>query len=266
MKQLLVILVSFGICLASYAYNPFWTYKDKRMIMGLVKTDKNNAREVERYFRRKMPAVVKTNLGFGWTLWDASTAGWRVSIAARFYYYHDTLVSYALDTRLPEEKALQARYRKWGEHYFSYTDSGKQSLAFNEMALLKPLPEYTGTSVNISPAVLHYMSPGSDIAYGYRGSIALFPNRQSFNRIKDSLTNADLMLMLYSINPASRLTTIEYCISHKSRFNEQQWQALTPWIDSVVKEIPEVKTVYGCDEFTFSTWFAIQFYAGLQEK
>lgn len=131
---------------------------------------------------------------------------------------NDTLVSYSLTPSLPEEKGLQKRYRKWYGDYFAYSKSEIQTFSFNQSAILQPLIQYAGALKNIPEKIVNYMTPNSGTMYGYAGGGMIMQNRKAFLEIKDSLTNDQVILLMYSMNPASRLTAIEYYWKHKDSF------------------------------------------------
>ena len=90
------------------------------------------------------------------------------------------------------------------------------------------------------------MSPLTGLYYGYGGGLppTTLPNRKEFNEIKDSLTNEEIIALLYSINPVSRLTAIEYCIKKNNPIiNERK---IKKWIDKIYTEVPRISTMYGC--------------------
>ena len=240
----------------TFAHNPFWTHIDKKLIKSVVALDKNNPVAIEQYFKgRKLQKAdsTKENLGFGWTEWDAGFAGGYIAISARFYYYNNEIVSYSITPRLPEEKKLIKRYMKWYGNYFNYSDSAIQVFKFNENAILKPLQDYKGDLNNASANIIQYMTPESGTMYGYRGGYPfyLLQNRQAFLAIKNSLTTKDIELLMYSINPASRLTAIEYYLSNKEKFEKAE--VINEWIEKVINETPKTATMFGCSKETIDT-------------
>lgn len=247
MRHLVFILTLFFASIQTFANNPFWIHSDKKLISAVIKIDKNNPREVEQLFKNQRIQkcdTTKENLGFGWTMWTPGIGGGYTSISAVFFYYHDSLICYTLKPDLPEEKRLQRRYKKWYNNFFSYSNSEIQPFKFNELAILKPLKEFDGTFKNITEKIVNYMTPFSGIMYGYAGGSGIMRNRKAFLEIKDSLTNDQVILLMYSINPASRLTAIEYYLKHKENFSLHQ--QIDKWIDLVFSEIPIVKTMNGC--------------------
>jgi hypothetical protein len=254
MRHLLIIATFFLSSSETFAYNPFWTHTDKKLITGVVNLDKSNPKQVEEYFKRQKIQKCDTSkeiLGFGWKMWTPGIGGGYISISATFYYYNDSLVSYSLSPRLPEEKGLQKRYKKWYGDYFLYSNSEIQAFNFNQAAILQPLKQYAGAIKNIPKKIAYYMMPNSGTMYGYAGGGVIMQNRKAFLEIKDGLTNDQLVLLMYSINPASRLTAIEYYLKQKENFSCQQ--SIDKWIDFVFLEMPTIKTMIGCFPITETT-------------
>jgi hypothetical protein len=254
MRHILIIATFFFASTKTFAYNPFWTHTDKKLISSIINLDKNNPKQIEQYFktqRIQKSDTTKEVLGFGWTIWTPGIGGGYISISAEFYYFHDSLVSYTLTPNLPEEKGLVKRYKKWYRDFFPYLNSEIQSLKFNEVAILKPLKEYEGTFRSIPQNIISYMTPNSGTMYGYAGGGVIMQNRKAFLEIQDSLSNDQVILLMYSINPASRLTAIEYYLKYKERFSSQQ--QIDKWIDLVFAETPTVKTMSGCFPVTETT-------------
>jgi len=263
MRHLLTILTFTFASLKTFAYNPFWTHADKKLIIAITNLDKNNPKEIEQYFKQKREST-KENLGFGWTLWSPGIGGGYISISATFYYYHDSLVSYTLTPQLPEEKGLLKRYKKWYKNYFEYSNSSIQAIKFNEIAILRPLKEYKGNLKSVSSKILDYMTPTSGTMYGYAGGGMIMQNRVAFNKIKSNLTNEEVIFMLYSINPASRLTAIEYYWKHKDAFRKQE--SVDEWIEQNFKEMPNVDSMLGCSSVTENTRSYVYMYSLMDDR
>ncbi|MBP9070077.1 MAG: hypothetical protein KBG47_11255, partial [Bacteroidia bacterium] len=90
-----------------------------------------------------------------------------------------------------------------------------------------------------------YMSPESGLLYGYKGNSGYyFQNRQAFINIKKHLNTESVILLMYSINPASRLTAIEYYLNHKQDFSETN--KIDNWVETIFKKFPQTNTLRGC--------------------
>jgi hypothetical protein len=225
-----------------------WRKKDINLIDSIIKLDRNNPTEVENFFNKYTDKQPKDTLGFGWTKFEQGIGAGYISIWANFFYYRDTIQTYILVARLPYQKELADEYKSL---YLKFIPNDTGNIFFykyNEQNILKPLKELAGNQkpANISKKMLEYMSPTSGDTYGFMGGLPMttVQNRKLFNELKDSLTPDQLIAMMYSINPVSRLTAIEYYFknSKKYNFNKQ----VNKWIEKVFKEVPTIKTISGC--------------------
>jgi hypothetical protein len=110
------------------------------------------------------------------------------------------------------------------------------------------------------------MTPGSGTMYGYNGRepSLQFPNRRAFYEIMDSLTNDRIVFMMYSINPASRFTAIEYYLNHKEHFNDTA--GIDIWVERNFTELPEVKTKFGCIVELYDTRTLVEMFRHAEKK
>ena len=264
MRHILIIGTIVLASTATFAYNPFWVHTDKKLIASIINLDKNNPKQVADYFKYKKCDTSKQFLGFGWKIWTPGIGGGYTSVSAAFYYYNDSLISYSLIPRLPEEKGLQKRYKKWYRDYFTYSNSEIQAFNYNQDAILQPLKQYTGR-INIIPEkIANYMTPSSGTMYGYAGGGLIMQNRKAFLEIKDSLTNDQVILLMYSINPASRLTAIEYYWKHKTRFASNT--TIDKWIEQNFEQLPTVKSMSGCFSVTEDTKSFVYIHSLMTDK
>jgi hypothetical protein len=251
MNRLASILTLILFVHTASAYNPIWVIIDKKIIKNIVQLDRNNPQAVEQYFRTQKIQKCNTdkeNLGFGWKMWTPGIGGGYISISAKFIYYHDSIISYSLKPEMPEEKGLIKSYKNWYQNSFSFELGKIQSFYYHLDSIFRPLKEYNGTltSNTVPRKILEYMTPNSSTMYGHSGGypVNLLQNRRKFFEIRSSLTNDHVVFLMYSINPASRLTAIEYYLRHKDSFTNQQ--AIEEWIEKNFTETPKVETLFGC--------------------
>ena len=95
--------------------------------------------------------------------------------------------------------------------------------------------------VKISKNLLFYMSPFSGLEYGCKGGYGnqILKNRCLFKKIKSKIDKSNFELLLSSVNPASRLTGIEYYYRNKNKFNKDEQKEINIKIDKVFKELGE---------------------------
>ncbi|HYF32581.1 MAG TPA: hypothetical protein VD993_15760 [Chitinophagaceae bacterium] len=254
MRQFIIITILFLLSTQAVAYNPSWTRTDKKLITALIGLNKYNPKEIAQFFidrKGNKNDLEQENLGFGWSMRTYRIGGGYISIHATFFYYKDSLVSYSLMPQMPDKKGLVKRYKKWYGNYFQYSNGEILPFEFNKAATLQPLKEYKGSWPATSDKILHYMSPNSGTMYGYSGGGIIMQNRKTFLEIKDSLTNEQVILLMYSINPASRLTAIEYYLKNNARFARKEF--IDKWIEENFIELPEIDTMYGCFRQTVET-------------
>ena len=90
------------------------------------------------------------------------------------------------------------------------------------------------------------MAPTSGDTYGFAGGLPVTTvyNRRLFNQLKDSLNTDQVIAMMYSINPVSRLTAIEYYFRNPKEYKSDK--QVNKWIEKVFKEVPAIRTISGC--------------------
>jgi hypothetical protein len=269
MKQLLYIATLFLFVQTASAFNPFWVHTDKRLIKRVVQLDKNNPQAVEHYFsgqKTQKNEIEKEKLGFGWTMRTFWKSGGYISISATFFYYHDTIVSYSINPQMPEEGGLIKRYKTWYQGSFSFESYEISPFYYKPDKILKPLNEYKGTLTPqaVNRKIVEYMTPYSGRMYGYAGGYSNRPlqNRKAFIGLGDSLTNDQVVFLMYSLNPASRFTAIEYYLRHKDSFSNQQ--ALDEWMELNFNEIPTIQTLSGCIRESYDTRSLVEMYSSME--
>lgn len=234
-------------------FSPLCGIKDKRVIKAILRLPKADAQAVELYFKKHDKDAVRDNLGFGWTVWKAGVSGWDIAISATFYYNRDSLVSYSLSPNYSEQKGKLKRQQKRLCSVFQVLDDTAQSYVFNQSALFAPLKNYPGHLHQPPTAIGQYMSPLSGTEYGfmnYRND--RMTNRRAFNAIKDSLTNEQIICMMYAVNPATRFTGIEHYWRFKERFGERP--DLDAWVEQSFAAFPEMTTYGSCSNQKIDTW------------
>jgi hypothetical protein len=130
---------------------------------------------------------------------------------------------------------------------------------FNEAKQVQPLywryneasSALNGLTVNTSTdkSLDFFMTPYSGTVYGDYGGItsAILANRAAYQTVWKEITPAVCEALLYSKNPATRLSGIEYYYQNASRFKNQK-QRVESRIKAIYKELPVVTTMRGCEE------------------
>ena len=106
------------------------------------------------------------------------------------------------------------------------------------------------------------MSPYSGVMYEDSGGITDQPleNRASYQAIKSEIMPKYFDMMLYSKNPATRLTAIEYYVQHKQLFAKHKAR-IEKRINVIYKALPMVTTMKGCTVLTDSAFSLVRFYS-----
>ncbi|OON67178.1 hypothetical protein [Hymenobacter sp. CRA2] len=243
---LLYLLLFISVSLPSSAANPEWVAQDKKIINEVTSLLKASPRTVERYFEKGIESG--HNLGFGWRSRDAAIGGGYISIKAALYYYNGSLVSYTVYPGLPREQELKSKYVQWYSAGFKVSSAGVAPFRYNGALMQKPLSALVKppTSQVATKAVVEYMSPESGLEYGDYGGygMTMLQNREAFTQIQKGLSLEQVLLVMHSINPASRLTAIEYYLKNKELFTNRP--QIEQWVETVFRELPEVESIDGC--------------------
>jgi hypothetical protein len=266
------MMVLFCLCLSAVAINPIWTATDKRLIKGLGRLDHSEPVEVADYFAKHRNGRGEREieeLGYGWKVWHTGFGGGYVGVTAEFYYLQDSLVAYELIPEMPTEPELKVRYRAWYAATFRFDGEAIQSRGHNMEALEEPLPQYGGLFKTSPPSdsIRSYMSPACGTRYGFRGGYGngLTTNRAYFKNIKDQVDDDALLLMMYAINPATRLTAIEYYY-HRRGHAFGDAPEVDAWVHRVFEEVPQVSFAMGCIVETMDSHAAVWMFGAYSEE
>lgn len=271
-SRLIAAMLLFSICQSAVAINPIWTAADKRLIKGLGRLDHSAPVEVADYFAKNRNGRGERDieeLGFGWKVWHTGFGGGYVGVKAKFYYLRDSLVAYELIPEMPSEPELKERYRAWYAATFRFVGDSIRSRGLNMETLEEPLPQYSGLFKASPPSdsIRRYMSPACGTRYGFRGGYGngLTTNRAYFRNIKDQVDDDALLLMMYAINPATRLTAIEYYY-HRRGHAFGDAPEVDAWVHRVFEQVPQVSFVMGCLVETTTAHQAVALFGSFNEE
>jgi hypothetical protein len=270
--RLVAMMALLFVWLSATATNPIWTTIDKRMIKQLARLDYTNPAAVAEHFSESRNGTDEKeiqDLGFGWKMWHTGIGGGYVAVMAEFYYFQDSIVAYEVVPQMPTEHQLKARYRKWYATAFSFEGDVIQPRQHNMRSLEEPLPQYSGVSSveALSDSVRAYLSPACGTRYGFRGgySNTLTANRACLKSFREKVDDNMLLLMMYSINPATRLTAIEYYyyrMGHEFGANAE----VDAWVLLVFTEVPRVRIAMGCIVETMTAHEAVALFGSFTEE
>ncbi|WP_420320532.1 hypothetical protein [Flagellimonas sp.] len=245
MRNFLIIILIFQVG-NIHSQNPFWTDKDKRLIKKIVElVDSPN--KLNEYFSEKNKSPRNSRLGFGyWTKSSRIGAGY-IGISCDFYFFKDSLISYVLKPELPEKKRKKKKYLEWYSNKFEVIDDLQiKPKYYNYDIFKKPLKQFNGELIK-DEQIAYYMSPESGLYYGGGGgfSMNLLQNRKLFKELESSLNKEAVIQLMYSKNPASRLTAIEYYFRNPELFIQEK-ENLDKWTEIVFLQVPFIRTLNGC--------------------
>jgi len=225
-----------------------WMDNDIDLLKQVSGLDKSNPQKVVDFFARITNYSTRDTLGFGWTHVNTAKGAGYISVGLDYYIYNNKIVSYTLSSKIAYRADLASKYDSL-LHVAMPLDSGSFAYyKFRENRILTPLAEFAGGGhkKTIPLQMLRYMSPLSGTLYGYAGGLPIgtTQNRAMFNEIIKKLSPEQIMTMMYSINPASRLSAIEYYYRHPELFKNRA--AIEGWIKKVYVQTATVESISGC--------------------
>jgi hypothetical protein len=240
-----------------------WVQLDIDLFKTLTKIDKTKPKDVEQFFNQSKRNPNKDTLGFDWVMYHTGKGGGYVSVSVDIYYYKGHIMSYKLTSRLPTRPDLISDYKKLYSTLLPEYIDGTYYYEYKPDNVLKPLKNYNGKN-NVTVQMANYMSPTSDLIYGVAGGLPVTElyNRKFFNGLKNNLTNDQIVTLMYAINPASRLTAIEYYYKHKKEFSNQD--KIDLWIEQVYKNKPIIQSISGCIIYNEDSRKLVEFYSKLK--
>jgi hypothetical protein len=235
-----------------------WVLEDSIFISTYIKALKKHPLNVEAYLGPDKKR--KDNLGFGYSSIEGSMGRGYVSVFYQLIYFNDKLVSYNLNPEMPSDMRLTKRYKNFYSSLYRFdTRDNPYPLYHNFREMTKPLPGYH--LVPSSRALAFLMTPFSGVMYGHRGgeSSSIIENRAAFNQVKERLSPQEFFLLLYSKNPATRLTAAEYYYQNPQKLAVYKGE-IESRIKSIYIELPETKTISGCIVSTENSQTRVNFY------
>ena len=207
----------------------------------------NSPEELSQYYseRVKSPRIVK--LGFGYWIKSIRIGSGYIGIRTEFYYFKDSILSHVIYPELPRKRRKYKKYIEWYDDNFEISNGSKLvPKYFNYDVFYEPLSEYSGP-VSYDAEIRNYMSPASGVNYGIRGgaTLILLTNRRNFLELQDKLSSELVIQLMYSKNPATRLTAIEYYYRNPGLF-ERSKERIDNWTERVFMSPYLIHTIRGC--------------------
>jgi len=227
-----------------------WVNNDINLIKEVAALDKNTPQSVVDFFGPNTDNhTQRDTLGFGWTYARTGRGAGYISINLEYYIYNGKIVSYALSSQLPRRADLANKYDPLLRKIMPVDSELNLYYKFREDRILTPLSNIAHSiykKQSIPLQMLQYMSPLSGTLYGYYGGISMnmVANRAMFKEIIKKLSPDQVVTLMYSINPASRLTAIEYYYRHPELFKNHE--SIDKWIKVVYAAKPTIESINGC--------------------
>jgi hypothetical protein len=235
-----------------------WVKEDSVFISSYIKAFKANPLKIESYLQ---PVKKRRNdLGFGYSSIEGSMGKGYVTVFYHLLYFQDKLVSYRLSPEMPRDSRLTQRYKRLYSALYRFDENNNaQDLYINFKEMAKPLDSFT--RVPSTRALAYLMTPFSGVVYGFRGGEAstILENRAAFNFVKEKLTPEDYLMLLYSKNPATRLTAAEHYYRNPKKFEKYKTK-IENRIETIYIKLPETQTMYGCILTTDDSKKLVNFY------
>jgi hypothetical protein len=184
----------------------------------------------------------RVNLGYGYSVIQFSTGKGYVSIFYTCVYKDRRLISYMLNPQMPHDDRLTHRYISFYKELFRIENNRPMDLYFGYEKMTKPFGESENV-LKASDELGFLMTPFSGIVYGdFEGfEDQIIENRKAYNKIKESINEKELLYLLRSINPVTRLTAAEHYF--KNIYHYSQHSLIERLIEDNYKELPTIQTI-----------------------
>jgi hypothetical protein len=218
-------------------------HSDSLFIRKLIRSYHKSPMSILQFFNEDIPK--EDNLGYGYTSLNYVQEKGSITFLCQAIYFKNKLVSYQLKMHLFIGKELNKRYRAFCSPLFEFRHEAiSEPLYYNYHGMIKPL---NANHATLKDKKLQYLiTPFSGVYYGYYerfGYITkVLDNRMNFNAVKDKLTPDVIYELLYSKNPATRLTAAEYFYKNPDLFNNDKTK-FEDRISSIYNELPIVATM-----------------------
>jgi hypothetical protein len=198
-----------------------WVKEDSTSISQMIRMIKERPLEV--LSMDALPGSEAEDLGFGYSLRETMTTGAYVATRLQIVLKNGVPVSFAATPRMPfPYKKLQKTYKKFYQPLFSFDSSGAPkpyywklsaaASAIEDSTVFRRMPPRFPEKTAMREKLDYLMSPYSGVDYGCAGPMGGRPyeNRELFNQLRPVMTYRVAIVLLRSINPATRLMALEF--------------------------------------------------------
>jgi hypothetical protein len=241
----LAVLSSIVQCLGGETVHPDWIEADRAFVArvkAVLRTEPQHADQVLLSF-----PVERRSLGFGYALAEHYVGKGYLGFGCQMLYLNDKLVSFRVAPSMAPDEKLDAIYAEMlGDMFRANHDGTFEPFCFGMEAATSALPGCE-VEVKMSTNMQFFCSPFSGIRYGTIGGYtgAYLENRSAYHKVADEMDATTCLRLLYSINPATRLTAYEHYRRHAVAMAAVQSKVEGRML-KVFEEVPRIETLRGC--------------------
>lgn len=241
----LAFLAGWLPCVGGEAIHLDWIEDDRDFVQKVKVALQKDPEHVDQVLFRS--PVKRNDLGFGYSLARRYVGKGYLGFWCQMLYQQDKLVSFRVTPSVGMAKHLTPIYVEMLRDVFPPNADGTfESFCYNPEAAMSALPG-SDTKAKMSGKVQWFCSPFSGIEYGTIGGYAGgdLPNRRAYLDVAEEIDGDLCLRLLYSINPATRLTAYEHYRRRPVALASIKDQVETR-IRQVLKALPRVETMEGC--------------------
>ncbi|SRX75403.1 hypothetical protein AEQU3_02397 [Aequorivita antarctica] len=188
----------------------------------------------------------REDLGFGYQLKESGKGVGSTSFNYKILYYKNEVVAYELSTYIKANKSISLKnlYKERLSAMFKVSDDYEVEPIYSGIDRAGyPLD---GAEKRTDNKLNKIMNPFAGIIFGNRCGIVMniLNNRELFNEI---INTDNCEYLLYSINPATRLMTVEFYYCNLTEFSENQKNSIDLRIEELKKVPLLTRNCYGCN-------------------
>ncbi|RED37665.1 hypothetical protein DFQ10_1261 [Winogradskyella eximia] len=200
----------------------------------------------EDFFEKlEIPYRKRENLGFGYQIIDSGKGLGSISFDYQILFLNDEILAYNISTEINENKSdrIKKLYKDKLSGIFEVDENYKVSPLSSDMnkiyISLNPKKEFLDNTVN------ELMNPFFSRTYGTMCGEAMrtLDNRKLFDQF---ICEENCEYLLYSMNPATRIMSIEFYYSNLNKFNKAQQKIINLRIEELKNEPLIMEICSGC--------------------
>ncbi|WP_299161188.1 hypothetical protein [uncultured Tenacibaculum sp.] len=247
MKKIKTILVLILILTFNYSFSQKskvvkeWIMKDTLFISQVTKAYNTSTKKLFEVLEVDDDELEK--LGYDYFLNTNGNGKGYISFHYKILYLKNEIVAYELVADIPDElKKTRELYKEKLSKLFDVNNN------FEVKPIkvgIKKTFQSLNPKTNAPKEIRKIMSPFIGVTYGGHCGFAgrLLSNRELFNKV---IKPSNCQILLYSINPATRIMAIEYFYCNRSSFNSKQIIEIEKRVKEIERQVPFTRTCSGC--------------------